>query len=342
MIFITGGTGLVGAHLIYDLLLVDKKIKVLRRKNSNTKKVLQTFCYYTSEEKALELYDRIQWVEGDILDIECLNEHISPGDTVYHCAAIISFDPKDRERMIDDNVQGTANVVNICLEKKVKTLCHVSSSAAIGRDHASDEVTEEHAWQYHSKISAYSISKHESEREVWRGIAEGLNAVIVNPSIILGPGDWTSGSSKIFLSIYEGLKFYTNGITGYVDVRDVVKAMQKLVEAEINSERFILNAENVAFKDLFADIAIGLKVKAPHILAKKWMSEIVWRVEAFKSLITGSKPIITRETAFTANKQYQFSSNKLLTSIEFSYRSVSSSVSDFCKLFLKDMSKNMH
>ena len=186
MIFITGGTGLVGAHLIYDLLLDDKKIKVLRRKNSNTNKVLQTFCYYTSEEKALELYDRIQWVEGDILDIASLNAHISPDDTVYHCAAIISFDPKDRDRMIADNVQGTANVVNICLEKKVRTLCQVSSIAAIGRDHTSDEVTEENAWQYHSRISAYSISKHESEREVWRGDALKKGVCVSKSDVSVG------------------------------------------------------------------------------------------------------------------------------------------------------------
>lgn len=340
MIFITGGTGLVGAHLLLDLLQKGKKVRAMKRDSSNMNSVKHIFNYYVSANESDRLFNNIEWVNGDILDIYSLLELLEGVDTVYHCAAIISFDPKDKERMINDNVRGTANIVNACLEKKIKAFCHISSIAAIGRDQSKGIITENEHWQHVPRSSAYSISKYESEREVWRANAEGLNTVIVNPSIILGPGNWKNGSPKLFTTIHNGLKFYTCGATGYVDVRDVVKAMILLIDNKIFGERFILNGDNLSFKVLFSMMALALSVKGPQILAKKWMTELVWRFEDLKSIFTKEKPLITRETAFTANKNYKFSTNKLHQYVKFSYRPIQESINDFSKLYLKDLPKN--
>lgn len=336
MNFITGGTGLVGAHLILNLLRSDKKVRALKRKHSDLQMVKHIFNYYVSFDESEKLFELIEWVEGDILDVYSLLDMLDGIDTVYHCAAIVSFDPKDRDRMIQDNINGTANIVNACLEREIQ-LCHVSSIAAVGRDQTHDMITENDQWLYHPKVSAYAISKHESEREVWRGIAEGLQAVIVNPSIILGPGNWESGSSKIFLSVYKGMKFYTDGITGFVDVRDVVKAMILLIEKQEFGDRFILNGDNFAFKELFIEIASAFDVEPPKIHAKRWMTELVWRIEAIKGKLFNTKPLITKETAHTANKQYFFSNEKLKNRVKFEYRSLKTSITEFSEMFLADL-----
>lgn len=340
MIFITGGTGLIGAHLLFELLQKGEKVRAMKREHSNLDMVKHIFNYYVSTSESNEMFEQIDWVDGDILNIHTLLNLIEGVETVYHCAAIISFDPKDKVRMITDNVKGTANIVNACLEKKVKALCHVSSIAAIGRDQTNGIVTELNQWQHHPRISTYSISKYESEREVWRGTAEGLNAVIVNPSIILGPGNWENGSARLFSSVYNGLKFYTNGKTGFVDVRDVVKAMILLIESKVYAERFILNGDNLSYQELFSIIAKGLKVKGPHILAKKWMTELVWRLEAIKGFFVKNKPLITRETAFTANNQYNYSNEKLNHFTSFNYRPIQESIQDFTTMYLKDLNTN--
>ncbi len=340
MIFITGGTGLVGAHLLLELLQKGEKVRAMKRDSSNMNGVKHIFKYYVSADETDRLFNNIEWVNGDILDIYSLTELLEGVETVYHCAAIISFDPKDKDQMINDNVKGTANMVNACLEKKIKAFCHISSIAAIGRDQSKGITTENDHWQYTPRCSAYSISKYESEREVWRAHAEGLNTVIVNPSIILGPGNWNNGSPKLFTTIHKGLKFYTKGATGYVDVRDVAKAMILLTESKIFGERFILNGDNLSFKVLFSMMALGLSVKAPNILAKRWMTELVWRLEAIKSIFTKEKPLITKETAFSANKKYHFSSNKLHQFVKFSYRPIQESINDFSKMYLKDLPNN--
>lgn len=339
MILITGGTGLVGSHLLFELLRKGEKVKALKREASNLKLVKHIFNYYVSKVEADQLFEKIEWVNGDILDIHSLLDLLEGVKTVYHCAAIISFDPKDKKRMITDNINGTANIVNACLEKKIKALCHVSSIAAIGRDQAKGMVTELDQWQYLPQNSAYSISKHESEREVWRGIAEGLNAVIVNPSIIIGPGNWDNGSAKIFSTLYKGLKYYTIGASGFVDVRDVVSAMILLVNERKFAERFILNGDNLSYRELFSMMATGLKIKGPHILAKRWMTELVWRFEAIKGFFLKEKALITKETSSTANKKYKFSREKLDRFINFSFRPIDESIQDFTAMFLKDLNK---
>ena len=334
MILVTGGTGLVGTHLIYDLLMKGEKVRAIRRANSKVQKLEKVISYYHSNPK--ELMKNLEWVEADILDISSIEKAMDKIEQVYHCAAIISFDPADHLNMIKNNTDGTANLVNISLEKKVKKFCHVSSIAAVGRDNTQNVVSENDQWVYSKEQSAYAISKYESEREVWRAMAEGLNVVIINPSIILGPGHWGEGSSKIFDTIWNGLKFYTDGVTGYVDVRDVSKLMIDLMESDIKNERFIINSENVPYKKLFDMVAEEMKVQAPKYKAGKFLSSIVWRIYRLRYFITKKPPIVTKETARTANKKYYFSNQKIKDHINIEFIPISTSTKDTIKYFLSE------
>ncbi len=208
MVLVTGGTGLVGSHLLLQLSSQNKNIRAIYRKSSSFVNVKRLF------ENAGESFQQIEWMEGDILDVSSLAEAMQGVEKVYHCAAMISFSPEDRERMLEINRTGTANVVNLCLESGVQKLCYVSSVAAINRLHEEEIITESTPWEENADNSNYAVSKQAAEREVWRGMAEGLKAVIVNPGIIIGPGNWNSGSGKLFSSVWNRLKFYSEGMSG--------------------------------------------------------------------------------------------------------------------------------
>ena len=339
MIFVTGGTGLVGAHLLYELTSAGKKVKALKRETSNLQQVLKTFSYYTDNSE--DIFNRIEWVNGDILDYFSLEDKLNEVTEIYHCAAIVSFDPKERKRMIVNNVEGTANLVNAAIENGVKKICHVSSIAALGRLEDGMMVTEETNWVPAKKISGYSESKFFSEAEIWRGIEEGLDAIIVNPSIIFGPSNWENSSSKMFKTIWDGMKFYTKGVTGFVDVKDVVKAMILLMD-ETNFEaaknqRFLLNSENLSYQNVFYQIADALGKPRPKFNTSDLMLKVVWRVLKIASLITGKPLVITRETVANANSKYNFDGTKICRSYNFKYLPVSESISQTALFFKKDM-----
>lgn len=324
MILVTGATGLLGSRLLYDLAKEGKFVRALKRNNSS----LELFHNWTRDEPALQ--KKIEWVDGDLLDIFSLEQALMDVTIVYHCAASISFDPSKAKLMEQINIDGTANLVNLCLEKKkFKHFCHVSSVSSLGRMIDGAMIDEHSDWIPGSHNSNYGISKYGAEREVWRGISEGLNAVIVNPSIILGPGDWSKGSSELFLRIKNGFKFYTDGESGFVDVRDVSLALRFLIEKEITAERFILNGENISFHKFFNQIANALNVKAPSIQIKPWVSAIVWRLEKIRSLIVGKSPFITKETAHSSQQHYRYNADKI-RALGFQFRPLNETIIDTC------------
>ena len=336
MILVTGGTGLLGSHLLFELVHSGKKVKALKRKTSDLNNVKKTFSYYSNNAKDLFAY--IEWVDGDILDIYSISESLENVSEIYHCAAVVSFNPKDKEEMMRVNVNGTANLVNASLERNIKKICHVSSIAALGRADHSGITDENSLWKNSKSNSCDSISKYAGEKEVWRGIEEGLNAVIVNPSVILGPGDWKKGSSGFFPLVWNGLKFYTDGVNGYIDVRDVAKAMIKLMESNISSERFILSSENLSYKQLFEMIAESIGCKPPKYHAGYLMGEIAWRFEKIRSFILNNQPLLTKETSRTAHQYYNYSNQKIKQSLDIDFLPVSKSVQEIGNLFLKDYS----
>ena len=334
MIFVTGGTGLTGAHLLYRLAQKEEKILALKRESSDTGMTAKIFSFYSEEPE--KLLSKIEWVNGDILDIHSLLPHINKGDAVYHTAALVSFDPAEKTQIMETNVAGTANVVNACLEKKAGKLAYVSSVAALGRAGNNEMTTEESDWKADADRSPYAISKYEAEREVWRGTAEGLKAVIVNPSIILGPGDFSKGSLKMFRTVYNGLKVYTPGMNGYVDVNDVAEALIRLMESDITGERFLLNGANVSYKELFEMMARALGVDAPKYKAGRLLSEMSWRVLKIQALLTGKRPLITKQTARTANSIYRYSSQKIKKATGMQFTPIADTMERAASFFLQE------
>lgn len=334
MILVTGGTGLLGSHLLFDLLSQGHQVKVLIRSSANKQNIVNTFGFYTSDPESL--FRKIEWVEGDVTDIYSLSEAFNNVEYVYHSAAYISFHPKDKKKIYQTNVQGTANVVNLCLEKGIRKLCFVSSIASLGTTSDGSPVDENVLWKPTKNSSDYSISKFKSEMEVWRGITEGLNAVIVNPSVILGPGNWKSGSSSFFMAVANGFKYYTNGINGYVDVRDVSKVMIKLMESDISGERFLVSAENIGYKELFTKMATALNVSPPTIFANPFLSALAWRIEAIRAKLFFTQPKITKNTILSSHKKLLYTNLKISTAIGIKFRPIENSIIEISNSFRKD------
>lgn len=336
MILVTGASGLVGSHLLLLLLKKGNKVKALIRDEKSKSKIEKVFRYYV--ENAGDLLASIQWVRGDVTDVISLREAFLDVEKVYHCAAFISFDRKYLRYMKQVNTVGTANCVNLCLELKVKKLVHVSSIAAIGKPKKGMETTEHDKWPQ-GNMSAYSYTKTQSELEVWRGINEGLKAVIVNPSVILGPGNWESGSGKIFSQAYKGMKFYTKGSTGFVDVRDVVELMETLMESDIHSERYIVNEGNIHYRNLFTHIASAMGKKPPQWHATPILTSIAWRAEKMLAFVSGREPTLTRNSAKSAHAEQRYSSNKLKEQTGFKFREIEDTIKHTAQIFLLDVKR---
>lgn len=308
MILVTGGTGLLGSHLLLELASAGKKVRALKRKSSDTNQVRKVFSYYV--QNADELLGNIEWFEGDLMDFGSVEDSMEGVSEIYHAGAIVSFHPGDHKAMLKVNIEGTANLVNLALEKTISKFCYVSSIATLGRADNLGLTNEETYWKSSNKNSQYGISKYGAEREVWRGIEEGLNAVIVNPSVILGPGFWNDNSG-MFRLVWEGLKYYTQGVNGFVDVRDVMSVMIKLMERNVFGQRFIVSSENVSYQLIFSLMAKYFDKPAPFVNVPPILSHITWRMEGLRSFIMKTKPELTKEMATTASQKYFYSSDKI-------------------------------
>ncbi|HNR19522.1 MAG TPA: NAD-dependent epimerase/dehydratase family protein [Bacteroidia bacterium] len=326
-ILVTGGTGLLGSQLVFDLVISGEKVRVLKRPTSSTTLLKNKF------KQASHLFNQIEFVEGDVLDVFSLEDALDGITYVYHCAAMVSFIAKDNDLMQQINSEGTANMVNACLNKRIKKLCHVSSVAALGRTEKSDVIDENAVWENTKHNSNYAISKYNAEREVWRGIFEGLNAVMVNPTVIIGEGNFKTDSSVLFANVYKGLKFYSEGINGFVDVRDVSHCMIQLMNSDVTNERFIVCSDNQSYKEVLFAIADALQVKRPSIKVNSTLAEMAWRVEMFKSFFSGNKPMVSKETARTALNKHFYSSEKIKKTLGIDFIPVDKSIKNWANSF---------
>ena len=333
MIFVTGGTGLVGSHILLRLAKEGTPCKALKRETSSLQICKNVFSHYTAK----DLFVKINWATGDVNDIPALEKAMEDCSKVLHCAAIVSFHPSEAELMRKVNIEGTANVVNVALSKGVKKVGYISSIAALGRNSTVGIVDEECHFKATKLDSNYALSKYYAEQEVWRASQEGLDVVIVNPSVILGPGDWTKGSSQIFQRIYKGLKFYSTGSTGYVDVVDVANSLIALLLSDIKNERFIVNGANLKYRDCFDRIAEGLGKSKATIKVTPFLKEIAWRIETFRSFITGRKPLITKETANSAMTDGSYSTAKIKSAINFQFTDINNTIKKYCDWFIEDL-----
>ncbi len=316
-ILVTGAAGLVGAELTRQLL--------------EQKFLVTALCHSTPIETK---HANLIVERCDILDVEKLGAIMQSITHVYHCAALVSFERKEKLKLFKINIEGTANVVNACLDAGVKRLVHVSSVSAMGRIRNNAVITEAMNWTEETSNSIYGKSKYMGEMEVWRGIGEGLDAVIVNPSLILGgSSNWQTGSSAIFKSAYDEFPWYTEGGGGFIDVRDVARIMILLMNTEINGERFILNAENLSYREVFTSIAKCFNKKPPHRKVTTLMTEVIWRIEALKAALTGKKSLLTKETAQTAMTRVYFDNSKILNALPgFHFIPIEESIRHTCSI----------
>lgn len=323
MVLVTGGTGFLGAYIIKELVENGYPVRAIRRSSQ-----LPSFV-------SPDILNKAEWVEGDVLDVVSLEEAMEGIEQVIHSAAVVSFVKKDRKNMYQVNVEGTANVVNTALEKKVKRFVHLSSVAALGRTAGGGHVNEEKKWEESKVNTHYAKTKYKAELEVWRGISEGLEAVILNPSTILGYGNWNQGSSAIFRNIFKGFKWYTTGINGFVDVEDVAKVSRLILESDITEERFIVNGDTWSFRKLQETISDNFQLKRPVHEATPLLLGLAWRIEKIKSLFTGNKPLLTRESARVAVSQTWFENDKLLKALPgFSFTPLEETIKNACEKYL--------
>jgi len=322
MVLVTGGTGFLGSYIIKQLVEKGYAIRAMRR----SKKL--PFWIPSS------IFHTVEWMEGDVLDVVALEDAMEGVDCVIHSAAVVSFVKKERNNMYQVNVEGTANVVNMMLEKNVRRLVHISSVAALGRTAGGGHVNEEKKWE-ESKINThYAKSKYKAELQVWRGIGEGLEAVILNPSTILGYGDWNNGSCAIFKNVFEEFKWIVSGINGFVDVEDVAKAAVQMMESNISEQRFIINGDTWSFKKIQETIADGFGKKRPTRQTTAFLMSLAWRVEKIKSLLTGKKPLLTKESARVAQSQTWFENDKLLKILPgFSFTPLEETIKRACEKY---------
>ena len=329
MILVTGGTGLLGSHILLELAQGSVPVRALYRSADRIPNVRKLFDFYLLE-KADEVFERISWVEGDILDIPSLEEHLEGVETVYHSAALVSFARRDFDRLIKINREGTANIVNVCMIKGVKTLAYVSSTAAIGGQ-SGEITTEETRWKMTPKTSAYSISKYSAEKEVWRGVEEGLDCVIVNPCLIFGPGKWDESSLTIFRSIEKGLPFYTEGTNAIVDARDVAQILRRLVDEGVRNDRFLCIGSNLTIREMQSEIARQMGKKEPHIKTPKWLMGLTWRISAIVAFFRGNRPAVTRASANSAFSKMSYDATKVKQKLNFEFRSYEDTVRNAIK-----------
>ena len=332
MILVTGATGLVGSHLILALLENHPTVRAIYRHEVSIEKTKALFQRYDKE----FLFENIQWFHADITDVTTLDAAFENIEQVYHCAALISFDPKDEEALRKTNIEGTANIVNFCIEHQIKKLCHVSSIAAFGdlKEHEAI-ITEKTEWNPELPHSDYAISKYGAEMEVWRGKQEGLDVLIVNPGVVIGPGFWEHGSGQIFSKIKSGMLFYTRGTTGFVAVDDVVKCILHCMEVTTNEERYCLVSENLSFKHVLGKIANALQVKPPRFYATPSISAIAWRLDWIVSFLFGTKRNLSKLMVASLQRKDQFANEKIKSIYPFPFQSIDQCIVGTAKMYLQ-------
>ena len=325
----TGGTGFLGAYVLKELVSQGFSVRALKRSTAQLPQFIEP-----------EVLNKIEWVEGDILDITALFDAMQGVDIIIHSAAIVSFSKPERSKMYTVNVEGTKNIVNVALDRGVKRLIYISSVAAIGRKTTSGVVNEKTPWEDSRNNTHYAKSKFKAELEVWRGFAEGLEGVILNPATILGFGNWEQGSCGLFKTAFDEFKWYTNGINGFADVEDVARATVALMKSNITENRYIVCNENWPFRRLFNTMADYFGKKRPSRHATPFLSGLAWRVEKIKSIFTGKTPLLSKESAKVANSATQFDNTKILKAIpDFSYTPLEETIQKACAKYKEALEK---
>lgn len=333
MVLVTGGTGLVGSHLLLKLMEQGIKVRAIHRPESDLSKVEKIFSYYS--DSASTLFVGIEWMVADINNIPDLEKAFEGVHHVYHCAALISFDPDDYEQLHKINVEGTANIVNLCSAHKIKKLCYVSSIAAIGRSNGEQMATEDNEWS-HPQPSVYSITKTAAELEVWRGSQENVPVVVINPGVILGPGFWETGSGTLFKRAKKSPKYFPPGGTGFVAIADVVEIMTTLMASDIQNERFIVISENLTYREILRKLTMAMDIDPPNKQIPFWALEILWRIDWLWCLLTNIKRHLTSASVYSLKNREIFSNAKLIERLDYNFKPLEDIIVFSTKIFIEE------
>lgn len=326
MILVTGGTGLVGSHLLYFLAASGSNLRATHRKSSDLSRVEKVFSYYTDKKTANTLFNTIEWVEADITNIAALTLAFKNCEYVYHCAAIIAFDPKKYELLRKVNTQATANIVNLALAHGIKKLCYVSSIATLGAKEDGTSITENTHFNQDAANNVYSLTKYAAEMEVWRAAQEGLDTVIVNPGVILGAGSWHTGSGAIFKLASKGMSYFTGGSVAVVDVKDVVLAMQELMNSDLKNERYILVGAILSYREFTKKLALAFDKKPPKREIARWKLLLVSNIDAVVSSLFGTKRRLLKANVKSLYTLSNYSAQKIKNALSFNFTDVSQTI----------------
>jgi len=333
MILVTGGTGLVGSHLLYRLVSINEAVRAIYRNERKLQQVKDVFATYRSDYASL--FNAIEWVQADILDIPSLTEAFKNVTYVYHCAAFVSFEPDKYHGLRKTNIEGTANIVNFCISNNVEKLCYVSSIATLGEPVNNELITEETNWDPENDNSIYAITKYGAEIEVWRGTQEGLDVVIVNPGVILGAGIWKFGTGNLFKKAHKGLKYYTSGTIGLVAVEDVVTIMTDLMKGVIVNERFVLVAENWTYKQFLQTLALAVNAKKPEKMASLFLLSIAWKFDWLRHKLFGKRRQLTKNLATSLTTETYYDSEKLKSALNYTFKDINDTIYKIGDFYLK-------
>ena len=333
MVLVTGATGLAGTHILVKLARQKHSIRALYRAEARKEQAKRVFCHYFPGEETL--FDTIEWFKTTINDVPTLSEAFEGVTQVYHCAAKISFDPSHQKKLRKINIEGTANIVNLCLIHRVKKLCYMSSIATLGESPSGGSLDENAEWDPEIPNSVYAITKYGAEMEVWRGIQEGLNAVIVNPGIIIGPGFYNGGSGFLFKRIHAGMNYYTTGTTGYIAINDVVNIMYHLMIEDLNTQRYILVGENLSYKDVFDMIAKALNKPLPKKQATPYLLYLGYYLQWIGHIIFGTRRFIFKASIRSAFAHSRYKNDKVKKALKYRFTPVAEAIKETATLFLK-------
>lgn len=338
MNLVTGATGIIGSHVVFNLLQSNEFVIAGKQKQSDVLKVKKLFSYYTKNYQ--ELFDKIRWIDIDLLDIYSIEAALENVNCIYHCAGMVSFNKKDKAKLYQINEIGTTNIVNACLNKNIKSLCYVSSISTINNLDYKLPLNEDVFWKKSGKESDYSISKYNAEREVWRGIEEGLSAVIVNPGIVLSPGFWDQSSSVLFNTCFKGNKFYTNGSSAYIGAFDLSAIMLELVSAKKFGSRFIIIENNYSYHFILSEIQKQLNKTPPSIKISKWLMKLGRLASQIAAIFSKKNPIISSSMINSAFNVQIFSNQKILAFTKTQIMPINQVIKEICKIYLSEKQKN--
>lgn len=316
-IAVTGGTGLIGSYLVAELLKRGCRIRLLVRDMRRVGQLHKTL----SRMEADSYFGRIEFYETELNNPHTLAAALTDMEVVFHCAALVTFDPERADEVVLVNTEITTHVVNACLQCGVGLMVHISSIATLGNCRLGQRAIDE-TCILNNPVgrSPYSVSKIYAENAVQRGMVEGLRAVIVNPSVVIGEGDLNSSSSRLVAYAMHRRVFYTKGVKGYVDVRDVARAAVRLAETpQAVGKRFIVSAENLSFGALFSMAARVSGHRPPLIPLGRRVLTGIYKVEKLRNKWFGRRPILSEALIANACDMSYYDNSRMKNLLNFTY-----------------------